>query len=185
MSLLEIKSEAQRAKEKLETIKEVFDVFDKSLPGAPELITADKLRSVLTVYNSSLTSETLSEQTVKDIVASLDGNNNGGIPFKGGFVKLGLLNDEEDDTEPTEFKDEDLTNSDTLKVVFAEFDKDKDGVISVDDFKALVLSVGGQKVTDEQAYAMVCLADPSKLRADQSPGVTFQAFQRMMADKAL
>ena len=55
MSLLEIKSEAQRVKERLQTVKDVFDVFDKAAAGPADSITPEKLRNVLTMYNSDLT----------------------------------------------------------------------------------------------------------------------------------
>lgn len=155
----------------------VFATFDKNGDG---LIAKQELRDSLKNLRLSVT-----DKEVEEMVVKVDANGDGSIDFdefcmlyeamlgqkqRGGASgrdgKDGAVDQEEDDEE------------EDLKEAFDVFDKDKDGLISVEELGSVLSSLGlneGRKI--ENCKEMI-----RKVDTDGDGMVNFDEFKRMMRD---
>lgn len=135
--------------------KRVFATFDKDGDG---FITRQELRDSFKGMRIAMTDEEL-----EDLIAKSDDNRDGLIDF-GEFCKL--------------LEEANMGGEETmLKEAFDVFDKDQDGLISVDELGMVLSSMGllseGKKVEE-------CLEMISKVDMDGDGMVNFDEFKRMM-----
>lgn len=147
-------------------LRKVFSTFDKNGDG---FITKQELRESLRNIRIFMT-----ETEIDDIVVRFDSNGDGLIDFD----EFCLLTSESlgagrEGEEREGNKEEEVDN---LKEAFDVFDKDKDGVISVEELGLVLTSLGlreGKKV--EECKEMI-----RKVDMDGDGMVNFNEFKRMM-----
>ncbi|BAT76318.1 hypothetical protein LR48_Vigan01g255800 [Vigna angularis] len=152
---------------KKEELERVFSTFDKNGDG---FVTKQELRESLSNIGILMT-----DKEVDDIVVKYDSNGDGLIDFE----EFCLLTSEcmggkkeEDENEEEEEEEEEIN----LKEAFDVFDKDNDGVISVEELALVLTSLGlkeGKK--SEECREMI-----KKVDMDGDGMVNFKEFKRMM-----
>ncbi|KAI4344170.1 hypothetical protein L6164_011430 [Bauhinia variegata] len=146
-------------------LKKVFSTFDKNGDG---FITRQELRESLRNLRISMT-----DREIEDIVVKFDSNGDGLIDFD----EFCLLTSEcmvgqEGGSEGILKEDEE----ENLKEAFDVFDKDKDGLISVEELALVLNTLGlkeGRKIED-------CIEMIRKVDMDGDGKVNFNEFKRMM-----
>ncbi|XP_045786659.1 calmodulin-like protein 6 [Trifolium pratense] len=158
-----------------EELKKVFSTFDKNGDG---FITKQDLKESLRNIRIFM-----NEKEIDDIVVKFDSNGDGLIDFEefclltseslggGEEKKEGVVGSKEDELEELEAN---------LKEAFEVFDKDKDGLISVEELALVLGSLGlrdGNKINEE------CKEMIRKVDVDGDGMVNFNEFKRMMMNK--
>lgn len=169
---------------KLTELRRVFATFDKNDDG---FITKQELRESLKNIRIFMTNE-----EVEEMVSRVDSNGDGLIDFEefgtlcgslmigGGdqersTAKMNGINKRDDDDQDQEHDQDDDDDGD-LKEAFDVFDKDKDGMISVEELGSILSSLGlneGNKI--ENCKEMI-----RKVDMDGDGMVNFQEFKKMM-----
>ncbi|QCD80627.1 calmodulin-like protein 7 [Vigna unguiculata] len=151
---------------KKKELERVFSTFDKNGDG---FVTKQELRESLRNIGILMT-----DREVDDIVVKYDSNGDGLIDFE----EFCLLTSEcmggkkEEEEEDEEEEEEEIN----LKEAFDVFDKDNDGVISVEELALVLTSLGlkeGNK--SEECREMI-----KKVDMDGDGMVNFKEFKRMM-----
>ena len=114
-------------------------MFDKDGDGT---ITIDELATVMKSLGQKPTL-----QELEDMIKEVDNDGNGEIDFQE-FLDLMAL------------KMKDIEPEELFQQGFKEFDVDRDGVISFDDLKQIMESLG-ERLTDEELHEMIEEADMS------------------------
>lgn len=147
-------------------LKRVFSTFDKNGDG---FITKQELRESLKNIRMFMT-----ESEVEEMVVKLDANGDGLIDFDE-FCILCKAIDDDDDGGGEEFKRLG-EEGEILKEAFDVFDRDKDGLITVEELGSVLCSLGlkeGDKIED-------CKAMIRKVDIDGDGMVNFDEFKTMM-----
>lgn len=159
------------SKNKLE-LKRVFGTFDKNGDG---FITKEELRESLRNIRVFMT-----ETEVEEMVVKVDANGDGLIDFDEFCILCKAMDGGHDDGNINGVVDEEYLGGDgeegELKEAFDVFDKDKDGLISVEELGSVLCSLGlneGNKVED-------CKAMIRKVDVDGDGMVNFDEFKKMM-----
>lgn len=137
-------------------------MFDKDGDGT---ISMEELASVMQIIGLHPTQDEL-----EIMLASVDTDRNGVIDFDE-FVDLmaGHLKDENSD-------DRSVFNDDELREAFAVFDRDGNGMITAEELKGALLSLG-ERLTDEEVAAMIVAAD-----RDGNGVIDYREFILLMKD---
>ncbi|GAU11868.1 hypothetical protein TSUD_194910 [Trifolium subterraneum] len=158
-----------------EELKKVFSTFDKNGDG---FITKQELKESLKNIRIFM-----NEKEIDDIVVKFDSNGDGLIDFEefclltseslggGEGKKEGGVGSKEDELEELEAN---------LKEAFEVFDKDKNGLISVEELSLVLNSLGlreGNKINED------CKEMIRKVDVDGDGMVNFNEFKRMMMNK--
>jgi Ca2+-binding EF-hand superfamily protein len=158
-----------------EELKKVFSTFDKNGDG---FITKQELKESLRNIRIFM-----NEKEIDDIVVKFDSNGDGLIDFEE-FCLLtceslgGGVGKKEDGVGSKEDELEELEAN--LKEAFEVFDKDKDGLISVEELALVLSSLGlrdGNKINEE------CKEMIRKVDVDGDGMVNFNEFKKMMMNK--
>ncbi|XP_021899249.1 calmodulin-like protein 2 [Carica papaya] len=143
-------------------LKRVFGTFDKNGDG---FITKQELRESMKSMRMSMT-----ETEVEEMVSKLDSNGDGLIDFE----EFCLVYDDGSHGEMGEEGGGEETGE--LKEAFDVFDKDRDGLISVDELGSVLFALGlqeGKRVED-------CREMIRKVDVDGDGMVNFDEFKKMM-----
>ncbi|KAL5539389.1 hypothetical protein UlMin_043141 [Ulmus minor] len=159
-------SSSVQSNRKKDELRKLFSTFDKNSDG---FITKQELRDSLKNIRIFMT-----EKEVEETVTKLDSNGDGLIDFE----EFGLLCESMIGKEESDGKDEKVAEDDEeeLKEAFGVFDKDKDGLISVDELGSILCSLGlmeGKKI--ENCKEMI-----KKVDMDGDGMVNFVEFKKMM-----
>lgn len=153
------------SQKKKEELRKLFSTFDKNGDG---FITKQELRESLRNIRIFMT-----EQEVDDIVVKYDSNGDGLIDFE----EFCLLTSECVGVDHEKEGDGVIENEEVdLKEAFDVFDKDNDGLISVEELALVLTSLGlreGRKI--EECKEMI-----KKVDMDGDGMVNFNEFKRMM-----
>lgn len=141
---------------RLKDYRDAFEMFDKDKDGT---ITVRELANVMRSLNQDP-----SEQELQDMIAEVDVDGNGRIDFEE-FVSLMNRRSKETDIE------EEVINA------FRVFDKDGNGLISSNELRQVMTSLG-DRLTDEEADEMIREAD-----VDGDGYINYEEFVRMMMAK--
>ncbi|MBA0710259.1 hypothetical protein Golax_025246, partial [Gossypium laxum] len=148
-------------------LKRVFSTFDKNGDG---FITKQELRESLKNIRMFMT-----ESEVEEMVVKLDANGDGLIDFDEFRILCKAIDDDDDGGGGEEF--ERLgEEGEILKEAFDVFDRDKDGLITVEELGSVLCSLGlkeGDKIED-------CKAMIRKVDIDGDGMVNFDEFKTMM-----
>lgn len=157
--------ESTGSQKKKEELRKLFSTFDKNGDG---FITKQELRESLRNIRIFMT-----EQEVDDIVVKYDSNGDGLIDFE----EFCLLTSECVGGDHHEKEGGVMGNEEVdLKEAFDVFDKDNDGLISVEELALVLTSLGlreGRKI--EECKEMI-----KKVDMDGDGMVNFNEFKRMM-----
>ncbi|KAB2618592.1 calmodulin-like protein 7 [Pyrus ussuriensis x Pyrus communis] len=143
-------------------LKQVFATFDKNSDG---FITTEELKESLKNIRIFM-----SDTEVEEMVKKVDANGDGLIDFDEFCMLCRTMRRREDGGGAEEEEEEEL------KEAFGVFDKDKDGLISVEELAVVLCSLGlreGNKVED-------CKEMVRKVDRDGDGMVNFDEFKRMM-----
>jgi calmodulin len=146
----------QLPEDKITECKEVFDLFDKDKDGS---ITVKELGDVMRALGANPTQTELQE-----MINEVDSNGSGKIEFKE-FLELFAKKMKDPDTE------EDLIEA------FKIFDKDGNGVISAQELRHVMTTLG-ERLTEEEADEMIREAD-----IDGDGYINYHEFVRIMMTK--
>ena len=141
---------------RLKEYRDAFEMFDKDKDGT---ITAKELDNVMKSLNQDP-----SEHEIHDMIAEVDIDGNGQIDFEE-FVSLMNRRSKETDTE------EEVINA------FKVFDKDGEGLISGNELRHIMTSLG-DKLTEDEVDEMIREAD-----VDGDGYINYEEFVRMMMAK--
>ncbi len=142
--------------EKIQEFKEAFEIFDKDKDG---YITIKELGEIMKQLG-----QVPSETELQDMINEVDVDGNGNIDFK---EFLGLMARKMRDTDTEE----------ELIEAFKVFDRDGNGLISSNELKHVMLSLG-EKITDEEVEEMIKEAD-----IDGDGFINYEEFVRMIINK--
>ncbi|PON99843.1 Parvalbumin [Trema orientale] len=151
-------------------LRRVFATFDKNSDG---FITKEELRESLKNIRIFVT-----EREVEEMVLKLDANGDGLIDFEEfGLLCESMIGSGGKEEEKVKHGEESmLGNEEDLKEAFDVFDRDKDGLISVEELGSILSSLGlkeGKKM--ENCKEMI-----RKVDMDGDGMVNFEEFKRMM-----
>ncbi|XVE71493.1 hypothetical protein DITRI_Ditri10aG0154800 [Diplodiscus trichospermus] len=178
-TITEVVSMKERSDSNKVELKRVFATFDKNGDG---FITKQELRESLKNIRLFMT-----EKEVEEIVMKVDANGDGLIDFDefctlcqamDGHSEEGVRRGSEDGN-GIHVEEGDIEGD--LKEAFDVFDKDKDGLISVEELGSVLCSLGlkeGNKMED-------CKAMIRKVDMDGDGMVNFDEFKRMMKSGGL
>lgn len=148
-------------KKTIDEIRNIFSTFDKNSDG---YITEQELRESLKNLRIFMT-----DKEVEEMFMKLDSNGDGLIDLDEFFLLC--------DNPMNNFgKEEDEEEQENLKEAFDVFDKDKDGLISVEELGLVLCSLGlkeGNKIED-------CKKMIRKVDMDGDGLVNFDEFKKMM-----
>lgn len=153
---------------KKDELKRVFGTFDKNSDG---FITKQELRDSL--KNIGIV---MDEKDIDDMIKNVDTNGDGLIDldeFCESFASLFIKEESDSDSEDSTSS---ITGDEDLKEAFDVFDGDKDGVITVEELRFVLSSLGfieGNKLED-------CKEMIRKVDADGDGMVSFDEFKIMM-----
>jgi calmodulin len=142
--------------EKIAEFKEAFEIFDKDKDG---FITIKELHEIMKNLGQNPT-----EAELQDMINEVDIDGNGNIDFK---EFLGLMARKMRDTDTEE----------ELIEAFKVFDRDSNGLISGQELKHVMISLG-EKITDEEVEEMIREAD-----IDGDGYINYEEFVRMIINK--
>ncbi|XVE63688.1 hypothetical protein DITRI_Ditri07aG0040000 [Diplodiscus trichospermus] len=174
---ISVKAERSSDDSKKAEMKRVFATFDKNGDG---FITKQELRESLKNIRLFIT-----EKEVEEMVVKVDANGDGLIDFDEFCILYQAMDG--DDKEGERRGDhgngvvEEGDGEGELKEAFDVFDKNKDGLISVEELGSVLCSLGlneGNKMED-------CKAMIRKVDMDGDGMVNFDEFKRMMKSGAL
>ncbi|PON77058.1 Parvalbumin [Parasponia andersonii] len=152
-------------------LRRVFATFDKNNDG---FITKEELRESLKNIRIFVT-----EKEVEEMVLKLDANGDGLIDFEEfGLLCVSMIGSggQEEEDKVKHGEENMLGNEEDLKEAFDVFDRDKDGLISVEELGSILSSLGlkeGKKM--ENCKQMI-----RKVDMDGDGMVNFEEFKRMM-----
>ncbi|XP_050216641.1 calmodulin-like protein 3 [Mercurialis annua] len=152
-------------------LKSVFATFDKNGDG---FITRQELKDSLKNIRIFMT-----EQEVEEMVKKVDSNGDGLIDFEEFCLLCESLAMTSSNQEEEELKEND--QDENLKEAFEVFDRDKDGLISVQELGLVLCSLGlreGKRVED-------CKEMIKKVDMDGDGMVNFNEFKKMMTSSKL
>ncbi|EXB75278.1 putative calcium-binding protein CML28 [Morus notabilis] len=174
-SSLPHKKERNISSKKLAELRKVFATFDKNNDG---FITKQELKDSLKNIRIFMT-----DKEVEDMVMKSDSNGDGLIDFEEfGMLCESMIGDQERSVPMNGNKQElgfdhyDDDDDQDLKEAFDVFDKDKDGLISVEELGSILSSLGlneGKKI--ENCKEMI-----RKVDMDGDGMVNFEEFKKMM-----
>ena len=150
----------QLQEEKVTECKEVFDLFDKDKDGS---ITTKELGDVMRALGANPTQAELQEM-IQEMINEVDQDGSGKIEFKE-FLDLFAKKMKDPDTE------EDLIEA------FKIFDKDGNGVISANELRHVMTTLG-ERLTEEEADEMIREAD-----IDGDGFINYHEFVKIMMSK--
>jgi len=142
--------------DKIAEFKEAFEIFDKDKDG---FITIKELGEIMKNLGQSPT-----DAELQDMINEVDIDGNGNIDFK---EFLGLMARKMRDTDTEE----------ELIEAFKVFDRDSNGLISAQELKHVMTSLG-EKVSDEEVEEMIREAD-----IDGDGYINYEEFVRMIINK--
>lgn len=142
--------------DKIAEFKEAFEIFDKDRDG---FITIKELGEIMKNLGQSPT-----DAELQDMINEVDIDGNGNIDFK---EFLGLMARKMRDTDTEE----------ELIEAFKVFDRDSNGLISSQELKHVMTSLG-EKITDEEVEEMIREAD-----IDGDGYINYEEFVRMIINK--
>ncbi len=142
--------------DKIAEFKEAFEIFDKDKDG---FITIKELGEIMKNLGQSPT-----DAELQDMINEVDIDGNGNIDFK---EFLGLMARKMRDTDTEE----------ELIEAFKVFDRDSNGLISSQELKHVMTSLG-EKITDEEVDEMIREAD-----IDGDGYINYEEFVRMIINK--
>jgi calmodulin len=142
--------------DKIAEFKEAFEIFDKDRDG---FITIKELGEIMKNLGQSPT-----DAELQDMINEVDVDGNGNIDFK---EFLGLMARKMRDTDTEE----------ELIEAFKVFDRDSNGLISAQELKHVMTSLG-EKITDEEVDEMIREAD-----IDGDGYINYEEFVRMIINK--
>ena len=149
-----MKSTAEKKQEeKMQILKEAFELFDKNADGE---ITSDELSKFFECIGDKL-----NKGDIQDMINEVDIEGNGSITFEG---FKGLIE--------RKFRDEDIEEE--LIETFKKFDQDNNGLIGAEDVFNVLQSFG-QDVTVNEAEEMVKNCD-----LDGDGFINYQEFVKML-----
>ncbi|XVF48054.1 hypothetical protein PTKIN_Ptkin03bG0160000 [Pterospermum kingtungense] len=149
-------------------LKRVFATFDKNGDG---FITKQELRESLKNIRLFMT-----EKEVEEMVMKVDANGDGLIDFDEFCILCQAMDGHQKEGARVEGVVDEGDVEEELKEAFDVFDKDKDGLISVEELGSVLCSLGlkeGNKMED-------CKAMIRKVDMDGDGMVSFDEFKRMM-----
>ena len=150
-------------------LRRVFATFDKNSDG---FITKQELMESLKNIGIFMT-----EKEVKEMFLKLDANGDGLIDFEEfGLLCESMVGGGDQQEKEVNGKKSMLENEEDLKEAFDVFDRDKDGLISVEELGSILSSLGlkeGKKM--ESCKEMI-----RKVDMDGDGMVNFEEFKRMM-----
>ncbi len=147
--------ESNFTEEQLQEYKEAFSLFDKDGDG---IIDSKEFGTIIRSLTANLT-----EAQLKDMLNEVDPENEGRIDFQG-FLQC--MSRQMKDTDA----DEEILDA------FRVFDKEKNGLISIEEFKQVMDSLG-EKLTDEEFEGMVRDAN-----VDENGCVNYEIFVKKMLE---
>lgn len=139
-----------------EDFRRVYDLYDINHDG---VITSSELKAVLICFGYHV-----SDQEVNDAVSDLDTNHNGVIDFPEFLTLM--------ETHPPRARG--METLEDMVTAFRALDKDGNGVISGEEIKASMESMG-VTMTDEEVQAALNEADTNK-----DGVINYEEFARMM-----
>jgi calmodulin len=142
--------------DKIAEFKEAFEIFDKDRDG---FITIKELGEIMKNLG-----QTPTDAELQDMINEVDVDGNGNIDFK---EFLGLMARKMRDTDTEE----------ELIEAFKVFDRDSNGLISGQELKHVMTSLG-EKITDEEVDEMIREAD-----IDGDGYINYEEFVRMIINK--
>ena len=142
--------------EKIQEFKEAFEIFDKDKDG---YITIKELSEIMKQLG-----QVPSEVELQDMINEVDVDGNGNIDFK---EFLGLMARKMRDTDTEE----------ELIEAFKVFDRDGNGLISNQELKHVMISLG-EKINEEEVEEMIKEAD-----IDGDGFINYEEFVRMIINK--
>ena len=146
-------TEEKKQEEKIQILKEAFELFDKNADGE---ITQDELTKFFECMRDKL-----NKADIQDMINEVDVVGNGSITFEG---FKGLME--------RKFRDEDIEEE--LIETFKKFDQDNNGLIGAEDVFNVLQSFG-QDVTVNEAEEMVKNCD-----LDGDGFINYQEFVKML-----
>ncbi|EEF35179.1 calmodulin-like protein 3 [Ricinus communis] len=158
---------------KKDELRSVFATFDKNGDG---FITRQELRDSLENIRIIMT-----EKEVEEMVTKVDSNGDGLIDFEEFCLLCESMAMPSSDQERESFEGKDQEAGGDLQEAFDVFDRDKDGLISVEELGLVLSSLGlreGRRVED-------CKAMIKKVDMDGDGMVNFDEFKKMMRSRTL
>ena len=146
----------QLTEDKITEFKEAFEIFDKDKDG---FITIKELGEIMKNLGQNPT-----DAELQDMINEVDIDGNGNIDFK---EFLGLMARKMRDTDSEE----------ELIEAFKVFDRDGNGLISSQELKHVMVSLG-EKITDEEVDEMIKEAD-----MDGDGFINYEEFVKMIINK--
>ena len=146
----------QLTEDKITEFKEAFEIFDKDKDG---FITIKELGEIMKNLGQNPT-----DAELQDMINEVDIDGNGNIDFK---EFLGLMARKMRDTDSEE----------ELIEAFKVFDRDGNGLISSQELKHVMVSLG-EKITDEEVDEMIKEAD-----MDGDGFISYEEFVKMIINK--
>jgi len=136
-------SDFDLSEEEIAECREAFQMFDKNGDGS---ITTEELGKTLKSLGQNPTA-----QDLKDMIAGVDVDENGTIEFNEFLIMLKKkMKDPGEDAYKTE--------EEMIKEAFQKFDVNKTGIISADELRQVMASIG-EKLTNKELEDMIREAD--------------------------
>lgn len=126
--------------DKLEEYKEAFDMFDRDHSGA---ISVDEIYKIMKQFGNEM-----SKKEIKAMISDIDADGSGELDFEEFVTFMSRTYKQLDDEE-------------AVILAFKTFDKNKDGKISLDEFR-YILSQLGRKLSDSTIRAIFRESDIDK-----------------------
>ncbi|KAE8669191.1 GTPase-activating protein gyp7-like [Hibiscus syriacus] len=159
---------SERSDPKKVELKRMFATFDKNGDG---FITKQELKESLTNIRMFLT-----EKEVEEMVVKLDMNGDGLIDFDEFCILCKAIDDDDESCSKSSEEEGHANGGEMLKDAFDVFDRDHDGLITVEELGSVLNSLGlkeGDRVED-------CREMIRKVDIDGDGMVDFDEFKTMM-----
>jgi len=167
----------QSWKEQLAEFQEAFLGLTRGEGGLKGSVSIDNLR---TAFIELMQRTSDHDEDLQDMIRAVNITNTGEISFSE-FVNLMQLKDKDFSSD---FKDTEITAKENLRAVFREFDQDRDGLVSVEEFSAMWEKYGSEMdvlepPSAQELISMMYLCDKNHIVQGQ-PRISFEAFYQLV-----